>query len=109
MVLFRTRIRLDPSQRVRVVRSLIGALGATRVLPGCIRCRLFAEIEDTGVVAVEEEWLDEESLRARLRGDLTPILLAAIDCAKEQPEIRFETITDTKGMELIAACRGAVI
>ena len=35
--------------------------------------------------------------------------MAAMDCAIGPPEVRVESISGTRGMELIAACRGAVV
>lgn len=105
MVLFRLRIRLDPGQRVKVRGSLARILGPTRALPGCINCLLGEDIEDENQLIFVEEWSDQAHLNARLRADTLRVILAAMDCAVDPPDIRFETITETRGMDLIAACR----
>jgi quinol monooxygenase YgiN len=107
MVLFRARIRLDHTRFSSVVRSLITILGRSRALPGCLRSELCARIEDEeeNMLIFTEEWKDMDSLMARLRDDGMHVLLSALDWASDPPEIRFDTISETRGMELIAACR----
>lgn len=109
MVLFRTLMHLKPEARERVMRSLIGTLEPIRALPGCAECSLMVDAEDEKLVRTEERWTNHEWLRARIRGDLMPILLAALDCSTEPPEVRIDTISESKGMELIAAYRGATL
>ena len=81
----------------------------TRAMPGCIRCHLMADVDDNDIVTLEEEWATQETLSARLRGDLTPILLGALECAIEVPEVRFAKLSEHGGMEYIATCRNITI
>jgi quinol monooxygenase YgiN len=105
MVLFRVRIHLDPGRRAQVRGSLIRILEWTRALPGCLGCELSADVEDEDVLVLVEEWQTQAHLEARLRHDSLRVVLAALDCAVDSPRVRFETVGETKGIELVAACR----
>jgi quinol monooxygenase YgiN len=105
MVLLRTRIRVDPASRSKVIRSLASILGPLRATSGCVSCNLYTDIEDDRVLMFAEEWVDEESLIAHLQADNTRVLLSALDCASAPPELRLDTLVSTKGMEFIARCR----
>lgn len=107
MVLLRINIRVDPAHRAKVVRSLARIPGPSRVAAGCVSSRIYADLEDDGSLLFVEEWADEPSLAAHCRTEQARVLLSAVDCASERPEIRVETVSDSRGMEFIAACREA--
>ena len=48
---------------------------------------------------------DETALAERLRSEGMRVLLSAMDFACEPPEVLFQAIGNTRGMELITACR----
>ena len=52
-----------------------------------------------------EEWTDVQSLRAHLRADNFRIVLAALESASNQPDVRFDIIGESRGMEFIALNR----
>ena len=107
MVHFRVRMHIDDSRREAVVRSLMRILGPTRAEPGCINCQLSADLEDANTLVFAEEWADQDCLAQRLRGESLRVLLAAMDCAVEPPDVRIDAISDSKGIEWIASCRSA--
>ena len=75
-------------------------------MPGCVSCHLYTDIEDDDMLVFVEQWADEQTLTDRLRSEGTRVLLSALDLACEVPEVRFDDIGGTRGMEFIAACRG---
>ena len=107
MVLLRMRIRVDPAHRTKVVRSLSRILGPSRASSGCLNCQFYADLEDNRVLLFAEEWSDQESLIAHLQADNARVLLSALDFASDPPEVRLDTLIDTKGIEFIAECRDA--
>ena len=104
MVLLRTRIRVDPADRTKVVRSLSRILGPLRASAGCLSCHLYTDVEDQNTVLLTQEWIDEENLITHLRAENARVLLSALDCATDQPEVRRETLVDGEGIEFIARC-----
>lgn len=107
MIIFRVRLPLRAGCRPLVVRALRRTLGETRALAGCVSCQLCADVEDANRLVLLEVWSDIHSLRARLRQDDMRVVLSTLDYASAQPEVRFDTIARTQGMEFIAACRQA--
>jgi len=105
MLLLRTRIRVEPALRTKVIRSLASLLGPVRASSGCMACHLYVDIEDDRLLMFAEEWVDEESLIAHLQADNTRVLLSALDCASDPPQVRLDTLVDSKGIEFIATCR----
>jgi quinol monooxygenase YgiN len=104
MVLLRTRLRVDPAHRAKVVRSLSRILGPLRASAGCVNCHLYADVEDDNALLFAQEWSDEEHLIEHLRSDSARVLLSALDCAAGPPEVRLDTVVDGEGIEFIARC-----
>ena len=88
---------------VRLLRSLIEP---TRVETGCITCRLYCELNDTNVLTWVEEWETRADLDRHLRSSRFTQILAALDMADTQPEVRFNTVVATSGLGLIEEARG---
>jgi len=109
MVLFRVRIHVAHRHRAQIVQSLARIVGPTRMQQGCVSCQLCCDCQEKNVLFLVEEWETQRQLEARLREDNLRVVLAAMDCAVSPPQVRFETIAETKGMELIAACRSSSI
>ena len=63
------------------------------------------DIDDDNLLVLIEEWADMQSLRTHVGADIFKVVLAALDCASEEPEVRFDTVSDTRGMSFIDACR----
>jgi quinol monooxygenase YgiN len=87
------------------MRSLARILGPLRTVCGCIACHLYVDLEDESVLMLAQEWADEESLAEHLRTDTARVLLSALDCASSPPDVRMDTVCETKGLEFIASCR----
>jgi quinol monooxygenase YgiN len=107
MVLLRARLRVDPAHRAKVVRSLSRILGPLRASAGCLSSHLYADCEDDNIILFTQEWIDEEELLRHLRADSARILLSALDCAIDPPEVHLNTLTDGHGIEFIARCLNA--
>ncbi len=88
---------------VRVLRSLIEP---TRVNPGCISCGLYNDLHDPSVIIWVEEWNTQDDLERHLRSPQYKKILAAFDMSSSQPDMRFNTVVETQGMQLIAEARG---
>ena len=88
---------------LRVLRSLIEP---TRVETGCISCGLYQDLHDPSVIVWSEEWKTQDDLERHLRSRQYKKILAAFDMSNSQPEMRFDTVVETKGMQLIADARG---
>ncbi len=106
MVISTLRIVTGPQSRVEVVRTLVAQLGPMRVQPGCHKCDLYQDVEDSEVITLVEQWESQADLSLHLRSEDYRAVLAAIELSREQPEIHFDTVIRRAGLEVIVSARG---
>lgn len=105
MILFTMRITASPRQRGDVLRALRSLAGATGSRRGCLGVHLLQELDNRNGITWIEEWESEAELARHIRSEEYQKLLLVMDMSMSRPEIRFHTVTETAGMELIAANR----
>jgi quinol monooxygenase YgiN len=99
------RILTNPEKRDDALAILCSMAERTRVETGCITCRIYRDVQQEYSIMLEESWKNEEDLNRHLRSDEYRNVLLVVEMAVEQPEIRFETIVSTKGIETIEKAR----
>jgi len=77
----------------------------TQFEPGCVCSRIYRDVNDDRITLLEELWLTLEHLRQHLQSEKFRKILLVIEMAGEPPEIRFDTIAETSGMEIIEQAR----
>ena len=107
MIVFSLSIRVPQSHRDDLLRSVGALLEPTRVLPGCLGCRLYIDIEKPDAFTLVEEWASQEELDRHLTSSACKTLVAAMELSAEPPAIRFDTVAQRAGIEVIEAARGA--
>ena len=78
----------------------------TRYQPGCLSCRIYHDEQAEAVFMVEEVWKSQEDLDRHLRSDDYRNMLFVTEMALEPPEIKFQTISHSAGIEIIEKARG---
>ena len=73
--------------------------------PGCLSCHIYGDLQEKNVFMLKEVWRSEEDLDLHLRSDEFRNLLLILEMALEQPEIRFDTISRSTGIETIEKAR----
>jgi quinol monooxygenase YgiN len=73
--------------------------------PGCLSCHIYRDLQEKDVFMLKEVWRSEEDLDLHLRSDEYRNLLVILEMALEQPEIRFDTISSSTGIETIEKAR----
>lgn len=109
MVVATLRIVVRPDHREDVLRTLRPLLGPTRVKPGCVSARLYQDLEDPNAIAFVEEWASRVDLERHVASAEYRKVLAAMDMAGMPPEIRFDSVAHTEGMELIEEIRSKLL
>ena len=101
-------IRLTTTEKsnTEILRLLRSLIEPTRVETGCISCGLYKDLHDSSVIVWVEEWKSQDDLDRHLRSRRYKKILAAFDMSSSQPEMRFNTVVETKGMQLIVDARG---
>ena len=77
--------------------------------PGCISCHIYEDLQEKNVFMLKEVWRSEEELDLHLRSDEYRTLLLILELALEQPEIRFDTISSSTGIETIEKARDVIV
>jgi len=72
---------------------------------GCISSRLYQDVREELVIMLEEIWASEKELQRHLRSDNYRKILLVVEMAAEPPEIRFDTIAHSSGVETIEQAR----
>jgi len=72
---------------------------------GCISCRVYRGVEDVRAIMLEELWMSDKDLQRHLRSEKYRKVLLVVEMAVELPEIRFDTIAHSSGVETIEAAR----
>ena len=66
---------------------------------------MYEDLDEKNVIMIEEMWQDEEALQRHLRSEEYLNLLLVLEMALRQPEIRFDTISSSTGIETIEKAR----
>lgn len=101
------RLMVSNNNKYELVRLLRSLIEPTRVETGCLACSLYEDLHDRNAFIWVEEWNTKDDLERHVRSPQYRKILAAFDMSDGQPEIRFDTVVETKGMQLIEEARGA--
>jgi quinol monooxygenase YgiN len=107
MVHARIRMVMQPSKRMEALRILTSVAERTRIEPGCISCRIYQDVVDKHIIMIDESWENKEDLERHLRSEDYLKVLVVIEMAIEAPEIRFDTIARSTGVDTIKKARNA--
>jgi len=103
----RSTIRmLIPLEKQTEALEILGSVNAqVQFDPSCISSRLYRGVNEVRAIMVDELWENDEEIRRHLRSDAYRRVLLVIEMAEEPPEIRFDTILSTNGVETIEKAR----
>ncbi len=99
------RIVVRTERKEDLIRAMRSMLGPTSVASGCESCRLYQDLANDNAVFWVEEWTDRVDLDRHLRSAGYRTILEALELAEERPEVHFNTIQQSAGIELIAEAR----
>jgi quinol monooxygenase YgiN len=105
MIVFSLTVLVPPSDQAGFLSSVGALLEPTRVLPDCIACQLYSDIEDPNAFTLVEEWASQAALDRHLTSSAYKRLVAAIELSTRPPAIRFYQVAQRAGIEVIAAAR----
>ena len=101
MIFVTLKMIVQPERRSDLLETMRGMLEPTRVERGCLSYRLYEDVENRNIFILVEEWETQEDLECHIRTDNHLRLLTLMDLLSEQPELRFNTVSHTAGMELV--------
>ena len=106
-VYVRSTIRMMiPLNKQSEAIDILGSVRAqTEFEPGCNSMRIYRDVDEVRAVMVEELWAKEDALRQHMKSDAYSRILLVIEMAEEPPEIRYETVASSSGVEAIENAR----
>ena len=105
MVSATIRMVIPSTKHGEVLRILRAMIEQNRIQPGCLDSHVYRDAEEGDILMVEETWRSEEDLARYLRSAEYSKLLLVMEMATENPEIRFSSISKSRGMETIEEAR----
>jgi quinol monooxygenase YgiN len=106
--MFLTMVRIYPSPgEIEAIRGfLVGLLGPTRVLPGCLSCTLATESEPDAILYTEI-WESKADLLNRLQSEKYSKVLETLELSTRKPDLCVYEVIEQHGLELIENARKA--
>lgn len=95
------RMIIPPEKQDEALEILGSIIEEIELETGCLGCRLYKGVKDERSIMLEEFWNSEDDVRRHLRSKKYNIVLMVIEMASEFPEIRFDMISDSKGVQTI--------
>ena len=99
------RMTIPPQKSGEVLKIIRSVVELCRYNPGCLSCHLYGDLQEKNVLMLEEVWRAEEDLDLHLRSDEYSNLLLVMEMALKHPEVRFNTVSTSTGIETIEKAR----
>jgi len=97
---------LIPANKVNEALMILDSvIELIRLEEGCISCRLYGDVQKQGALMLEEIWTSEKDLERHLRSHKFLAVLLVVEMATEIPEIRFDVISHSTGIETVEKAR----
>ena len=99
------RIVVNREKRGAALELMESLIGPMHLVPGCIGCRLYQDLEDENGLAIVQEFESETALHNFIRSNEYPKILTLMDLSSDPPEVLFDQISETEGIELVEDLR----
>jgi quinol monooxygenase YgiN len=99
------RITIPAKKRKEALIILGSLIEQTRLEDGCISCRIYRDVQEDRALMLEQIWASEKDLERHLRSDKFLAVLLAIEMATEYPEVRFDVVSRSTGIDTIEKVR----
>ena len=101
------RMLIPLEKQSEAIEILGSTIEQTQFESGCLNCRLYRGVEDPRAIMLEELWMSADDVQHHLRSDIYYNVLLVVEMAAEPPEIRFDTIMHSGGVETIEQARNS--
>ena len=103
MILVTLRLTVPAHSRNDFLETIRGMIEPARVERGCISYCLHEDVQNRNTFTLVEEWKTREDLDRHVRTDNCRRLFALMDLLSKPPHLKFNTVSQTEGMEFIAS------
>jgi quinol monooxygenase YgiN len=105
MILATIKMTLPNKKRDEAMKVLRSRAERCRDYPGCLSSHIYGDEEENNALLIEEVWKTQEDLDLHLRSDEYRNMLLVLEMAVKHPEIRFDIIESSTGIETIEKAR----
>jgi quinol monooxygenase YgiN len=105
MVRSTIRMLIPTEKQGEALEILRSTIDQAQFEPGCVSCWVYRGVEDARAIMIEELWTSEEDMQQHLQSDKYRNVLLVVEMAVEPPEIRFDVIAHSDGVERIEQAR----
>ena len=105
MIVGTLRILPAPDRRAQILEVFRSIQGPVLSQPGCVACHIYEEQSPEPAVVLVERWESQVTLEAHLRSETYRRILGAIELSGGPPEVCFDYVSSSEGMELIERSR----
>jgi quinol monooxygenase YgiN len=106
LIVFSMQIVTPDERRTALLRTLGSMLGPTRVAPGCLDARLYADLDRRRTLLLVEDWETREQFERNLDMAKLSAIVAAIELSSEAPVVRIDAVEREEGVDALALHRG---
>jgi quinol monooxygenase YgiN len=99
------RMTIPPQKHAEALKIISSVAEQCRAVPGCLSCHIYGDLREKDVLMLTEVWRAEEDLNLHLRSEEYRNLLLVLEMSLKQPEIRFDAISSSTGIETIEKAR----
>jgi quinol monooxygenase YgiN len=94
-----------PHRRAQVLEVLRSVQGPVLAQPGCAACHIYEEQGAEETIVLVERWESQAALETHIRSETYRRILGAIELSGGPPEVCFDYVSASEGMELIERSR----
>ena len=105
MIVGTLRILPAPDRRADILEVFRAVQGPVLAQPGCVACHIYEEQGPEPAVVLIQRWESQSALEAHLRSETYRRILGAIELSGTPPEVQFDYVSATNGMDLIERSR----
>jgi quinol monooxygenase YgiN len=105
MILSTIRMTIRPQKRAEAIKILKSMADQCRDDLACLSCHIYADLQEKNVLMFKEIWMADEAMDLHIRSDEYRDLLLVLEMSLKQPEIRFDSISQSTGMETLPKTR----
>ena len=105
MIVGTLRILPAPDRRAQILEVFRTIQGPVLSQPGCVACHIYEEQGPEPAVVLVERWESRATLEAHLRSETYRSILGAIELSGGPPEVCFDYVSSSEGMDLIERSR----
>ena len=105
MIISTIEIAIPDGKRGETLELLRMYLGPVCYKAGCISCKAYQELDTENSLILIEKWISQAYLDQHLRSSEYRKVITLMDISSEPPEIKYHTIWNSAGMELLEKLR----